>query len=184
MFEIVLSLSSNSIDKAIEEYYDTSFSGSTSDSNSSSGNSSSGGNTTDEEYTFGVLEIPLEVFQEQYKTKATSGSGAGTSSAPSSTPLDEVETVYSCAVGIHSKIDEKRLASLRSWYQIPNDLNPRLAVRGEWCCQSRFGVSVYEAYLLGGLRLPLNFFVRKLLTRLGLGICQFNPNAWRLIVSM
>ena len=101
MSEIVLSLYSNSIDKAIEEYHNISFSGSTSDSSSSSSSSSSsGGNTTDEEYTFGVLGILLEVFQEQYRTRATSRSGAGTSSAPSSTPLDEVETVYSCAVEI------------------------------------------------------------------------------------
>ena len=92
--------------------------------------------------------------------------------------------VYSCVVGIHSKMDEKRLTSLRSWYQIPNDLNLRLAIRGEWCCQPCFGVGVYEAYLLGGLRLPLNAFARELLTKLGLEICQFNPNAWRLVVSM
>ena len=32
--------------------------------------------------------------------------------------------------------------------------------------------------------MPLNAFIRELLTRLGLGICQLNPNAWRLIVSM
>ena len=32
--------------------------------------------------------------------------------------------------------------------------------------------------------MPLNAFARELLTRLGLGICQFNPNAWRLVVSM
>ena len=44
--------------------------------------------------------------------------------------------------------------------------------------------SVYEAYFLGGLRLPLNAFARELLFRLGLGVCQFNPNAWRLIVSI
>ena len=37
---------------------------------------------------------------------------------------------------------------------------------------------------MGGFRLPLNAFARELLVRLGLGICQFNPNAWRLIISM
>ena len=36
----------------------------------------------------------------------------------------------------------------------------------------------------GGLRFPLNAFTRELLVRLGLGVCQFNPNAWRLIISM
>ena len=80
----------------------------------------------------GVPGTPLEVFQEQLRTRAVSGSGASTLSAPSSTPLDEVETIYSCVVGVHSKTDEKRLASLRSWYQILDNLNPRLAVRGEW----------------------------------------------------
>ena len=85
--------------------------------------------------------------------------------------LDEVEVVYSSAVGIHSKTDEKRLTSLRIWYQIPNDLSPRLAIHGEWCCDPRFGIGVYEAYLLGGLRLPLNAFARELLTSLGLGVC-------------
>ena len=92
--------------------------------------------------------------------------------------------MYNCAVGIPSKTDERRLAALRSWYQIPDNLNPRLAVRGEWCCNPRFGIGVYEAYLLGGLKLPLNAFARELLTRLGLWVCQFNPNAWRLVISM
>ena len=56
---IVLSSSSDSVDKAIDEYSDRSnFSGS-SDSNSSSG-SSGGGNTTDE-YISGVPGVPLEV---------------------------------------------------------------------------------------------------------------------------
>ena len=63
MSEIVLSSSSNSIDKAKDKYHDTSFSGSSGD-NSSGSNSSSGRNTTDEEYMFGVPGIPLEVFQE------------------------------------------------------------------------------------------------------------------------
>ena len=59
MSEIVLSLSSDSIDKAIDEYTDLSnFSGS-SDSNSSSNGSSSEGNTTDE-YESDVLGLALE----------------------------------------------------------------------------------------------------------------------------
>ena len=36
----------------------------------------------------------------------------------------------------------------------------------------------------GGFKLPLNAFAKELLVRLGLGICQFNPNAWRLVISM
>ena len=79
---IVLSSSSDSVDKAIDEYSDrSSFSGS-SDSNSSSG-SSSEGNTTDE-YISGVLGVPLEVLQEGLKTRFEFGSQAGTS-APLST---------------------------------------------------------------------------------------------------
>ena len=71
MFETVLSLSSNSVEKAIDEYHDlSSFSGS-SDSNNS--NSSSGGNTTNE-YTSGVLGVPLEVLQEGLRTRTESGS--------------------------------------------------------------------------------------------------------------
>ena len=92
--------------------------------------------------------------------------------------------MYNCAVGIPSKTDERRLAALRSWYQIPDNLNPRLAVRREWCCNPHFGIGVYEAYILGGLKLPLNAFAKELLTRLGLGVCQFNLYAWRLVVSM
>ena len=92
--------------------------------------------------------------------------------------------MYSCATGVASKTDSRKLDLLKKWYQIPDDLNPRLAVRGEWCCQPHFGIGIYEAYLLGGLRLPLNAFARELLTKLGLGVCQFNPNAWRLVVSM
>ena len=180
MSQIVLSLSSD--DKAIDEYTNpSSFSGS-SDSNSSSSGSSSEGNTTDK-YEFGVPGLPLEVVQEGLRTRFESRSKAGTS-APSSTNKDEVEVVYSYAIGVVSKTDNRKLDLLKEWYQIPDELNLRLAVRGEWCCQPHFGIGIYEAYLLGRLRLPLNTFARELLTRLGLGVCQFNPNAWRLIVSM
>ena len=75
MFEIVLSSSSDSVDKAIDEYIDpSSFSGS-SDSNSigNGSGSSSEGNTTDE-YTSGVPGVPLEVLQERLKTRFESGS--------------------------------------------------------------------------------------------------------------
>ena len=61
MSETVISSSSNSIAKAIDEYHDTaSYSG----SSSSTSNSSSRENTTDEGYTSGVPGVPLEVFQE------------------------------------------------------------------------------------------------------------------------
>ena len=165
MSKVVVSSSSNSVDKAINEYHD-----STSYSGSNSSSSSSSGNTTNEEYTFGVPRVPLEVFQEHLRMRAASGAGTSTN-VPSSPPLDEVETVYNYAVGIPSKTNERRLTTLRSWYQIPNDLNPRLAIRREWCCNPHFGIGVYEAYLLGGLRLPLNAFARELLTRLDLGVC-------------
>ena len=94
------------------------------------------------------------------------------------------EVVYSYAICVASKTDDRKIELLKTWYQIPDELNPKLAVRGKWCCQLRFGIGIYEAYLLGGLRLPLNSFAREFLTRLGLGFCQFNPNAWRLVVSM
>ena len=87
-------------------------------------------------------------------------------------------------MGIHSKTSEQRLNNHKIWYQIPDKFNPSLPVRGEWCCNPRFGIGVYEAYFLGGLRLSLNAFARELLIRLGLGVCQFNPNALRLIISM
>ena len=172
--------SSDSLEKAIDKYQDKS-----SYSTSSSGSSNSGGgNSTNEEYISGVPGFPLKAIQEELRK--ASGPQVGTSSnAPPSNPLDEEEvTVYSCAIEIPSKTDEQRLNNLRSWYQIPDELNPRLPVHGEWCCDPYFGIGVYEAYLLGGLRFPLNAFTRELLVRLDLGICQFNPTAWRLIISM
>ena len=60
MSEIILSSSSDSVDKAIDEYTEpSSFSG-FSDSNSSGSGSSSGGNTTDE-YTSDVPRVPLKL---------------------------------------------------------------------------------------------------------------------------
>ena len=60
MYEIVLSSSSDNVDKAIDEYTDpSSFSGFGDSNGSGSGSgSSSEGNITDE-YTFGVPGVPL-----------------------------------------------------------------------------------------------------------------------------
>ena len=112
MSQIVLSLSSDN--KAIDEYTNpSSFSGS-SDSNSSSSGSSSEGNTTDE-YESSVPGLPLEVVREGLRTRYESGSKAGTS-GPSSTNKDEVEVVYSCAIGVVSKMDDRKLDLLKKWY--------------------------------------------------------------------
>ena len=182
MSKTITSSSSNSTDKAIDEYHDTtSYSG----FSSSTSNSSSGGNTMDEGYMSGVPRVLLEVFQEKLRTRTTFGSRAGTStSVPPSSPLDEVKTIYSCAIGVPSKKNEQRLNNLRTWYQIPDKLNPRLVVHGEWCCNPHFEIGIYKAYFLGGLRLLLNIFAWELLVRLGLVVFQFNPNAWRLVISM
>ena len=156
MSKIVVPSSSDSTKKAIDEYYD-----STSDNNSNNSNhSSEEGSSLDEGYTSSVLGLPLEVVQEQLRK--ASGSQAGVSSSASlSSPLDEEETVYSCVVGIHSKTSEQRLRNLRTWYQTPNEFNPKLPVRGEWCCNPHFGIGIYKAYFLGGFRLPLNAFARE-----------------------
>ena len=133
MSEIVLSSSSDSVDRAIHEYTDrSSFSGS-SDSNSSSSGSSSEGHTTDE-YTSGVPRVPLKVVQEWLKTRSESGSMAGTSAPSSTIQEEEEEVVYSCAIGVDSKTDDRKIELLETWYQISDELNPRLAIRGEWCC--------------------------------------------------
>ena len=45
-----------------------------------------------------------------------SGSQTGTSANAPSSSFGEEETMFSCAIGVSSKTDEKRLISLRSWY--------------------------------------------------------------------
>ena len=183
MSRIIVSLSSNSYRRGIDEYHNESRSSGSSDSSSDS--NSDGGNTSNEQYLSGAPRISLEVFQEKMRTRMASGSLAGTStSVLSFTSSSEEETLHCYAVGVPSKMNEAKLNSLRSWYQISDDLNPRLAICGEWCCNPRFEVGIYEDYLLRGLKLPLNAFAREILHRLGIGINQLNPSAWRLIISM
>ena len=62
MSETILSSSSNSIEKDIDEYHDdTSYSGSSGSSHSTEGSS------TDEGYTSGAPGFPIEVIQEQLR---------------------------------------------------------------------------------------------------------------------
>ena len=107
------------------------------------------------EYSSRVPRVPLNVLQEDIRKKATTGSSIGLST-PS--PSKEEDILYCCAMDIPSKIDKNRLYTLKDKYQISDEVNPRLAAPVEWCCTPNFGVGIYEAYLLGGLRLPLNAF--------------------------
>ena len=70
-FEIVLSSSSNNVDKAINEYTSpSSFSGSSDSNSSGSGSGSSSEGNTTEEYESDVPRLPLEVVQERLRTKS------------------------------------------------------------------------------------------------------------------
>ena len=98
MAEIIVSLSSDRDNREIDEYHD--------DSNSSG--SSSESSSSDERYSFGTLEISLEVFQEEVRKRVASGLSARPSTAPpSSTPpsSNQVDDVLECcAMNIPSKI--------------------------------------------------------------------------------
>ena len=87
MSESVLSSSSNSIEKAIDEYHDT-----TSYSGSSESSHSSEGSSTDEGYTSGVPGFPVEVIQEQLRKASGSQAGSSSNVLPFD-PINEVETV-------------------------------------------------------------------------------------------
>ena len=116
MTAIVMSSSSDRDEREIDENHDES---NTSDSSSDSGSScsSSEGNTTDKQYSSGVPRVPLEVLQEEMRTRVAFGSFACPSTnAPLSTSSSEEENLYCCVVGIPFRMDEKKLGSLRSWY--------------------------------------------------------------------
>ena len=117
------------------------------------------------------------------RKKAPSGSFVGPSTAPlapsppSVQPTDDV--LACCALNFLSSIDANKLHKLRDKYQIPDDIQTCLLVVGEWCCTpNSFAFGIYDAYMLGGLRLPLNAFAREILTRLGIAPTQLNPNGW------
>ena len=111
-----MSLSSDRDEREIDEYHDKS---------NGSGSSSCNSGSTDEQYSFGVPRIPLEVLQKELRQKTAFGSFTGLSpSIPS--PSKEEDILYCYAIGIPSEIEEKRLYSLRSKYQILDELIPIL----------------------------------------------------------
>lgn len=76
-----------------------------------------------------VPRIPLEVLQKELRKRAVFGSfvGLSTNSQPSiPSPSKEEDILYCYAIGIPSEIEEKRLYSLRSKYQILDELIPIL----------------------------------------------------------
>ena len=145
MAEIVVSLSSDGDEREIDKYQDDS------NSSNSSSDSSSDSGSKDERYSSGVPEVPLKVLQEELRQRVASRSSAGPStSAPTSTPSpSEEDFLYCWAIVIPLEIEEKRLYSFRGKYQIPNELNPRLAAPYEWCYTPNLEVGIYEAYLMG-----------------------------------
>ena len=108
MSEISIPSSSDSIEKAIDKYYDSS-----SDNSSNYSSYSNEESSSNEGYTSGVPGLPLEVIQEQLR-KAFGSQAGISSSVPPSSPLDDEETVYSCAIGVHSKTNEQRLSNLKT----------------------------------------------------------------------
>ena len=73
-----MSSSSDRGDREIGKYHDES---NNSDSSSSDSSSSSDTNSTDEQYSSGILKVPLEVLQEEMRRTAASGLHASSSTS-------------------------------------------------------------------------------------------------------
>lgn len=74
--------------------------------------------------------------------------------------IDELQAVHRPDEE-HSK--KAKFCFIRGKYQILDYIHTRLLAVGEWCCTPNspaFGI--YDAYMLGGLRLPLNAFAREI----------------------
>ena len=130
------------------------------------------------------------------RKRAASGSFVGQFITPTTPipclvqPTDNV--LACCALNTPSSIDMEKLHQLRGKYQILrgkyqilDDIHTRLPATREWCYNPNFPrLGIYDAYMLGGLRLPFNAFAREIFSRLGVAPNQLNPNGWRIIVAM
>ena len=84
-----------------------------------------------------------------------------------------------------STIKESHFKTLRSKYQIPDNIPLHLPYKLEKCYYRGVeGVKVYKQMLKAWLRFPLSSLHCQLLQYLGLAITQISPNAWRVFLSM
>ena len=180
-----MSSSSDRDEREIDEYNGKS----NSNEGSSSSKSNSESSPSDEVYSSSTPRVPLKVFQEEMRKRATLGSFAGPSTAllapipPFVQPTDDV--LACCALNIPPSIDANKLHKLKDKYQIPDDVQTHLPAVREWCCTPNSPtLGIYDAYMLGGLRLPLNALANEIVTRLGIAPNQLNPNGWQIIMAM
>ena len=85
-----MSSSSSSLERAIDEYLDSSFGSGGSYESGEGSTSNSGSSSLDEHYSSGVPGIPLEEFQEM-QCRTASGAGTSSSREPPSSSQDEKE---------------------------------------------------------------------------------------------
>uniref|UniRef100_A0A2N9IM90 Transposase (putative) gypsy type domain-containing protein n=1 Tax=Fagus sylvatica TaxID=28930 RepID=A0A2N9IM90_FAGSY len=116
----------------------------------------------------------------------SSSSGEKYSPVPTSGSEDPGSQGRSSETTKSSSSDSPSLGtSLRSQYQIPENIVVRLPDEGEWACSSNGeDIALYEDSLTGGLRLPFKAFEREILHRLGISPSQLNPNAWRIMTGL
>lgn len=124
----------------MDEYYDES-------DNSSDSENSSEDESSDEQYHYGVLGIPLEVFQKEMRQRTMASSSTSPSSIPLSIPQSppslrlSINTISSYALKISSTLNSKKLHNIKGKYQIPDDVHIRLATE----------VVLYPQLLMGWL---------------------------------
>ena len=91
-----------------------------------------------------------------------------------------------CTVNVfNSTIKDNYFKTLRTKYQIPDNISIRLPYKSEKNYYKGVeGVEVYEQMLKAGLRFPLSSLHRELLKHLGLSINQVSLNAWRVFLAV
>ena len=82
------------------------------------------------------------------------------------------------------KMSDRVFKELRTHFQIPDHISICLPRKKEKCyIGMTTDVSMYDAVLTAGLRLPLTALHRQLVDFMGLSISQIAPNAWRTFIG-